>query len=471
MDEKEKSAKLDQLIDDMCDKDFSTDDNKTNTWIQILNRIYANGYRHTYSDIFLKIQTIISDDNSETLEILGENLNVLKDLIISQLEENPDDANLKNTYNGFKKFSDHIFLEIGRFNFLQTHFIKESKPESPNPPCDNSSEIQELKKDINQLSKAIDQIRPITTQAQKGLDSLDSKLESNKISSITTLTIFSAVVLAFSGGITFEAGIFKGLENSSIYRLVFTIALTGFILFNTIFALLYLVGKLSGKNIATKCKYFSDSSSNNSKPRCGDGYCGKQCHSVSIPCRLFHKYSYVFFVNTILLWILYIDTLLWLFKNDLLNPIHIVLQSVPLFCLVIFWFANIIYSCIKKQRIKTKFKVGIVKKLIAPGEDKHMFSGLLNALTAVFRTKSLSERYYDEIEGCDYKEALKILDDYANKAVLLNKEYFSFVSFQEYRIIKKQWKKVSEEFKDYIDSKENTMRKEYDNEYEIESEE
>ena len=82
MDEKEKSAKLDQLIDDMCDKDFSTDDNKTNTWIQILNRIYANGYRHTYSDIFLKIQTIISDDNSETLEILGENLNVLKDLII-----------------------------------------------------------------------------------------------------------------------------------------------------------------------------------------------------------------------------------------------------------------------------------------------------------------------------------------------------------------------------------------------------
>ena len=110
MDEKEKSAKLDQLIDDMCDKDFSTDDNKTNTWIQILNRIYANGYRHTYSDIFLKIQTIISDDNSETLEILGENLNVLKDLIISQLEENPDDANLKNTYK--------YILDMARLNIL-----------------------------------------------------------------------------------------------------------------------------------------------------------------------------------------------------------------------------------------------------------------------------------------------------------------------------------------------------------------
>ena len=109
MDEKEKNAKLYQLIDEMCDKEFSTDNKKMNMWIQTLNRIYANGYRHTYSDIFLKIQTIISDDNSETLEILGENLNILKNLIIAQLEANPDDANLKNTYNGFKKFSDHIF--------------------------------------------------------------------------------------------------------------------------------------------------------------------------------------------------------------------------------------------------------------------------------------------------------------------------------------------------------------------------
>lgn len=456
MDEKEKNAKLYQLIDEMCDKEFSTDNKKMNMWIQILNRIYANGYRHTYSDIFLKIQTIISDDNSETLEILGENLNILKNLIIAQLEANPDDANLKNTYNGFKKFSDHIFLEIGRFNFLQTHFTKDSKPESPNPPCDNSSEIQELKKDINQLSKTIDQIRPITTQAQKELDALDSKLESNKISSITTLTIFSAVVLAFSGGITFEAGIFKGLENSSVYRLVLTIALTGFILFNTIFALLYLVGKLSGKNISTKCKCYVDSSASRGNPRCGDGYCGKQCHSVSIPCRLFHKYSYVFFVNIVLLLVIYIDSLLWLFRNDILNPIHIILQLIPFICIFIGCIVKLVYSKIKNQRMKTKFKVSLIKKLIAPKEERHIFSGIIDAFSSAFGNKTLSERYYEDIKGCDYKEALQVLDDYADKAITLNKEYFSFISNQEHRLLKKQWKELSEDFKRFISEDEDT---------------
>lgn len=248
MDEQEKNTKLNQLIDEMCNKEFATDISKINAWIQTLNRIYANGYRHRYSNILLQIQAIIDNNDSETLETLGENLNVLKDAINSQIKANSEDANLKNTYNGFCKFSDHIALEIGRFNFLNTHFNNTSNNTvATSLGTENSSELNQLKDNIQKLSSAIDKMRPITLQAKKELDNLDSKLESNKISSITTLTIFSAVVLAFSGGITFEAGIFKGLENTSVYRLVNTIALTGFILFNTIFALLYLVGKLSGK--------------------------------------------------------------------------------------------------------------------------------------------------------------------------------------------------------------------------------
>ena len=470
MDEKEKNDKLDQLIDEMCDKEFSTDFNKINTWIQNLNRIYANGYRHTYSDIFLKIQGIISDGNSETLEILGENLNIFKNAINVKLKENPDDANLINTYNGFKKFSDHIALEIGRFNFLQTHFTKATKSESPNPPSVNTPEIQEIKENVNQLTKTIDQMRPITIQAQKELDSLDSKLVSNKISSITTLTIFSAVVLAFSGGITFEAGIFKGLENSSAYRLVFTIALTGFILFNTIIALLYLVGKLSGKNISTKCKYYVDSSASSGKARCGDGYCGKQCHSVSVPCRLFHKYSYVFFVNIVLLWSIYIDTLLWLFKNGLLNPLHVLLQLIPLVCLVISWIIKMIYSRIKRQRMKTKYKVGIIKSIIKPEEERNVFSGLINAVSSVFRTKSTVEKYSDDIDGCNYEEAISILDDYANEAIILKKEYYSFVSYKEHRLLKQQWKELSEEFREYISANDEIDDEERDDDCEVERE-
>ena len=92
------------------------------------------------------------------------------------------------------------------------------------------------------------------------MDKIDSKLDSNKISSITTLTIFSAVVLAFSGGITFEAGMLQGMAAASPYRLVFTIALTGFILFNTIFALLYMVGNPASENESYNESRWSDDS-------------------------------------------------------------------------------------------------------------------------------------------------------------------------------------------------------------------
>ena len=70
------------------------------------------------------------------------------------------------------------------------------------------------------------------------------------------------------------------------------IALSGFILFNTIFALLYLVGKMAGKRISTKCKYMVNADDNyNQCQSCGDGYCTKECAEVSIACRIFHKYS------------------------------------------------------------------------------------------------------------------------------------------------------------------------------------
>lgn len=228
--------------------------------------------------------------------------------------QNSDDANYQNTATGYKKFSDHIRLEIGRYNFIKSRFTNTTIAGHPNTSNDNHpsvapEQVQKLERDINAM-------RPTVAQAQKQLDSLDEKLESNKISSITTLTIFSAVILAFSGGITFESSIFKGMVESSPYRLVFTIALSGFILFNTIFALLYLVGKMAGKRISTKCKYLANDNDNYDQCQsCGDGYCTKECAEVSIACRIFHKYSYVLVVDTVLLYMLYSDFFLWLSKG------------------------------------------------------------------------------------------------------------------------------------------------------------
>lgn len=452
MDDNEKVLKLNELIVELCDKEFSKNKAKIDNWIQVLNKVYANNYRHTYTSIFLKIQSIISEDNSETLEILGENLNVLEKSIELKLKEDNDDANLKNTSVSFKKFSDHINLEIGRYNFLKNHFTKSSKGQLDDSHCVSvdKEEINSIKEDVNKLSKAVDNTRAITNRAQAVIEGIDPKLESNKISSITTLTIFSAVVLAFSGGITFEAGIFKGMADSSPYRLVFTIALTGFILFNTIFALLYLVGKLSEKNISTKCKYFIKSCDGSELSPCGEGFCNKQFHSESVFCRLYHKYTYVLFVNITLIWVIYIDFFLWLFQKNELSKAHVLLQSIPLLVLVAIFIANIIYALIKQRRMKIKFKLSLIKKIVSPEEDSSLFSGFVKAFRAVFSKKSTVDKFVESIQNCDYKKAKKKLNNLTNEIISTNKENCVFISHKEHRFNIKQWRALKKDFKQYM---------------------
>lgn len=214
MTDKEKTGELLSLIDALCDVNFAKEQNNIDGWVSKLNKVYSNEYRHTYSDIFFKIQQIMSDalsnndaSDAEVLEVLGENLNVLGNRIDELAAQNSDDANYKNTVSGYKKFSDHIRLEIGRYNFIKSRFTGTAADGNSGKATDEHSAIDAER--ILKLEQAVNAIRPRVAQAQKQLDSLDGKLESNKISSITTLTIFSAVILAFSGGITFESGIFQ----------------------------------------------------------------------------------------------------------------------------------------------------------------------------------------------------------------------------------------------------------------------
>ena len=449
MTDMDKKTELQDLIEDLCDVGFSKDDNKINEWIQKLNKIYANKYRHTYSDIFFKLQEIISKSDSEVLETLGENLDVLKEKIEFFITQNPDDENFKITLSGYKKLADHINLEIGRYNFIKNQFATTVSTPSTSI-TDQVTSNDELKDKINQLSKAVDNMRPITTQAQKELDNLDSRLESNKISSITTLTIFSAVVLAFSGGLTFEVGMLQGMSVASAYRLVFVIALTGFVLFNTIFALLYLVGKLAGKSISMKCRYCSSDNNISGKHTCGEGICTKQLSSASIFCRMIHKYSYVFIINIILLLVMYSDFFLWFFDGQVLDIRFIISQIIPLIILCLFFVSNLIKKKVYEYRSVLKFKVSVLQKIVAPEEKDNSFYALFmeNISRMLFKeVPNYLELYKKQIEGKGYLKSLSILDSLAKEQLFENSKNLVEISFSEHSINKIKWKRYKKLFK------------------------
>lgn len=458
MTDKEKTGELLSLIDALCDVNFAKEQNNIDRWVSKLNKVYSNEYRHTYSDIFFKIQQIMSDtlsnnatSDTEALEVLGENLNVLGNRIDELAMQNSDDANYKNTVSGYKKFSDHIRLEIGRYNFIRSRFTGTAAEGNAGKTTDEHSAIDT--KRMLELEQAINAMRPRVAQAQKGLDSLDGKLESNKISSITTLTIFSAVILAFSGGITFESGIFQGMVESTSYRLVFTVALSGFILFNTIFALLYLVGKMAGKRISTKCKYMVNADDNyNQCQSCGEGYCTKECAEVSIACRIFHKYSYMLAIDIILLYVLYTDFFLWYSKGVLVSPTFYLSQIFLIFIII----ASCCVHCVRKssrlKRIKMHYKVAILRDILEP---KSPVASALIRLGEIISeslygspSRSVKDSFLDSVKArkLNKREALDYLDEFIDEYLIADCRLSISVSKREHRINCKKWKELSEKF-------------------------
>ena len=461
MTEKEKTDELLDLIDALCDVNFSKSQAVVDAWVSRLNKVYSNEYRHTYSTIFFKIQQIMSDtmsDSSKTdkeiLEILGENLNVLGNRIDELAAQNSDDANYKNTVAGYKKFSDHIRLEIGRYNFIKSRFASVAVEKKFTRSSDGHFSVDP--KQVQKLEQDINAMRPTVAQAQKQLDNLDEKLESNKISSITTLTIFSAVILAFSGGITFESGIFKGMVESSAYRLVFTIALSGFILFNTIFALLYLVGKMAGKPISTRCKYIvTENGYYEQCQSCGDGYCTKECAEVSIACKIFHKYTYVFVVNSILLYVLYSDFFLWLSKGNLCDPKFFIAQSAIFLLLGLTLVVYLVRKHRRLVRIRLHYKVLILRDIIEPQIQKSSFTRLSEILTkAIYgtsTTQSVKEAFLEKVSGMSKDSALQYLDEFIDAYLLSDYRLSISVTEREHKVDKKEWKRLESKFNSPID--------------------
>lgn len=458
MTDKEKTGELLSLIDALCDVNFAKEQNNIDGWVSKLNKVYSNEYRHTYSDIFFKIQQIMSDtlsnndaSDTEVLEVLGENLNVLGNRIDELAAQNSDDANYKNTVSGYKKFSDHIRLEIGRYNFIKSRFTGTAADGNSGKATDKHSTIDTER--ILKLERAVDATRPIVAQAQKQLDSLDEKLESNKISSITTLTIFSAVILAFSGGITFESGIFQGMVASTSYRLVFTIALSGFILFNTIFALLYLVGKMAGKRISTKCKYMVNTDDNyNQCQSCGDGYCTKECAEVSIACRIFHKYSYVLAIDAILLYVLYTDFFLWYSKGVLLSPAFYLPQIFLILIIIASYCVHRVRKNRRLKRIKMHYKVAILTDILEPKAP--MASALIRLGEIISKSfygspsRSAKDSFLDTVKArqLNKDDALNYLDEFIDEYLIADCRTSISVSKREHRINCKKWKELSGKF-------------------------
>lgn len=191
-------------------------------------------FRHFYSDIFSVLAEIKQGDTPGIIDILGENLSELrkryKPLNTNSLGEIIDIG------DNLKKLHDHVSLDIARFSYIDALNINTFGGEI-------LADVQAAKIETNQLRDSVKE-----TQAQQ--KDTARKLENQQEEYIAILGIFAAIVIAFSTGSGYLSGAIANIAETSLSRLASIIILCGLTLMNTLFLLMYFVGRLINKPLS-----------------------------------------------------------------------------------------------------------------------------------------------------------------------------------------------------------------------------
>ena len=269
----------------MAKSSFQDDD--IPAMIQKLNEVYSDDFRHTYSEFFPFIVNLDKESPDSSYQFLLDNLNdVRKQVEKSFIQEN--NSQYKTLYNRLQKLYDHINLEVSRYDY--------------------NTKTENRVKDLviqNQILQGRFQVTAAElNQARADLNDAKISFASSKTDLITVLSVFTAIAFTFSGGLNYLGSALTGMENAPFFKSAFFALLCGFVLCNVIFLLLYIIGKITGRNIYARCES-ENCTCKNGKPK---------CKSLN---RLRKRLPYVFWLNIGFLALMLIDLLLWITNNHL----------------------------------------------------------------------------------------------------------------------------------------------------------
>lgn len=264
---KQKQIELRQILLSMASSCY--DERTIRQTATKLNDLYAGQFRHSYSEFFPLIVEISKNETSYSLDYLSNNLKSIQSLID---QECTSSGEFKYLSAPFSKLRDHINLEIGRFSYYSR----------------NEQRVVDLEAKNEELQKGIDKARKELLDAQKKVETVQTEL-------IAVLSIFAAIVLAFSGSISYFSSALSGMQHTNFFKMCAIVLLCGFSVFNLIFSMMYIVGKITRRSIYAKCQS-------------EDCTCAKRCSALT---RIRKRLPYVFWFNLTAIALLLLDIVAW----------------------------------------------------------------------------------------------------------------------------------------------------------------
>lgn len=235
-----------------------------------LKALYSNNFRHNYSEIFPLIVEIAKNENSYSLDYLSNNLEAMRVLVENDYVAG--EKEFKGLYQPLKKLSDHINLEIGRYSYYSV----------------NEQKISDLEKKNLMLQTDLKKATEELTDAKQRVSTVQTDL-------IAVLSIFAAIVLTFSGSMTLISSVFSEVATAPVFKSILFLLLCGLVVSNVIFLMLYIVGKITNRNIYARCKT-------------KDCSCDPQCCGII---RIKNRLPYIFWLNVMFIVLIVIDFLAW----------------------------------------------------------------------------------------------------------------------------------------------------------------
>ena len=250
-DEQERRDKLIELLFELSKAQDIFRDNKkrSDIFLKLEEIYYIPGsdeyFRHFYSDILSTLTQIDSDDNEGSLDVLAVNMQAIKD---GYQAVNYDGDKLIDISKSIIKLFDHTNLEVARINY--------TKQLNNATKSDLASTKELLKKQREEFDNTKSETETIQNTLREETEKANKKIEDNQKQMqneyVTILGIFAAIVLAFTGGMTFSSSVLNNISKASVYRLSLISFIIGLVFFNLIWVLIDFVRDINGKTIRKK---------------------------------------------------------------------------------------------------------------------------------------------------------------------------------------------------------------------------
>lgn len=240
---REREAALVNLLKELSNE--AIDEYQCEEIAERFKNIYSGGFRHRYSVFHPLLQEIMdsSDADQGVSEFLTVNLNTLSAYIENEYISDGQGDHSK-IYRPIYKLCDHINLEMTRINEQRSQ----------------ENRLQDLYAKIGDAQSKLEYAKKDAEKARKKVNKAQADI-------LAILSVFAAVILAFMGGMTFLSGAMSSISETRVYKFVIACCICGFIIFNTIFLLLYIVSKIIEKPIYARCESH-DCTCDNGKPKC-----------------------------------------------------------------------------------------------------------------------------------------------------------------------------------------------------------